>query len=81
MKPTELRRLKVKLANLQTEIQYLIDKGENEPGLIDAIASDIADFTDEVTKIRKEIASIKEKKNVKESISLVKIYEEIKNKK
>jgi len=81
MKPTELRRLKVKLANLQTEIQYLIDKGENEPGLIDAIASDIADFTDEVTKIRKEIASLKDKKSQNESISLVKIYEEIKNKK
>lgn len=81
MKSTELRRLKVKLANLQTEIQYLIDKGENEPGLIDAIASDIADFTDEVTKIRKEIAGIKDKKVQKESISLVKIYEEIKKKK
>lgn len=81
MKSTELRRLKVKLANLQTEIQYLIDKGENEPGLIDAIASDIADFTDEVTKIRKEIAGIKDKKIQKESISLVKIYEEIKKKK
>jgi hypothetical protein len=81
MKSTELRRLKIKLANLQTEIQYLIDKGENEPGLIDAIASDIADFTDEVTKIRKEIAGIKDKKIQKESISLVKIYEEIKKKK
>lgn len=77
MKINKLRDLKIKLANLQLEIQYLIDKGENEPGLIDAIAADISEFTDEVTKIRKEIASIKNKKIQKESISLVKIYEEI----
>lgn len=77
MKSTELRRLKVKLANLQIEIQRLIDKGENEPGLIDAIASDISGFTDEVTKISQEIENLKTKK---ESISLTKMYNEIKNK-
>ena len=81
MKSSELRRLKTKLANLHSEIQYLIDKSEKEPGLIDAIAEDISDFTDEVTKIRKQIDSIKEKNIQKESISLTQIYNEIKNKK
>jgi len=78
MKSTELRRLKVKLANLQSEIQYLIGKSEGEPGLIDAISSDIADFTDEVTKITKEIDLIKEKKQQKESLKLTELYKEVK---
>jgi uncharacterized coiled-coil DUF342 family protein len=78
MKPTELRRLKIKLANLQSEIQYLIDKSENDSSLIDAISSDIAEFTDEVTKFRKEIDSIKEKKLQKESLKLTELYKAIK---
>ena len=75
MKSTELRRLKIKLANLQVEIQRLIDKGEREPGLIDAIASDIDNFTDEVIKISQEIDKISPKN---ESFSLMEIYNEIK---
>ncbi len=78
MKSTEARRLKVKLANLQSEIQYLIDKCESEPKLIDAISSDIADFTDEITKFRKEIDSIKDKKQQKESMQLMELYKTIK---
>lgn len=78
MKSNELRRLKIKLANLQVEIQRLLDKGEREPGLIDAIASDIAAFTDEVTKISQEIETLKSKN---ESISLFNLYNEIKNNK
>lgn len=77
MTTNKLKALKIKLANLQLEIQALIDKGEKEPGLIDAISADISDFTEEVTKIRKEISDIKSKKQQKESVSLVGLYENI----
>jgi hypothetical protein len=80
MTTNKLKALKIKLANLQLEIQALIDKGEREPGLIDAVAADIADFTEEVTKIRKEISDIKSRKQQKESLSLMELYKEIKNK-
>lgn len=73
-----LRPLKVKLANLQVEIQALLDKSDQEPGVVDAIASDIADFTDEITKIRKQISDLNDRKKQNESISLSEIYKEIK---
>ena len=74
----KLRALKIKLANLQIEIQALIDKGEREPGMIDAIAADISDFTDEVTKIRKQLDVFKDKTSKTESI--FEIYNKIKDK-
>ena len=75
-----LRTLKVKVANLQVEIQALISKAESNPGLIDAIAADIADFTDEITKIRKELADL-DTTPPDAPISLSEIYKEIKRKK
>jgi hypothetical protein len=80
MTTNKLKALKIKLANLQLEIQALIEKGEKEPGIIDAISADISEFTEEVTKIRKEISDIKSKKQQKESVSLMELYKEIKNK-
>jgi hypothetical protein len=74
----KLRALKIKLANLQIEIQALIDKGEREPGMIDAIAADISDFTDEVTKIRKQLDVFKHKTPKTESI--FELYNKIKDK-
>ena len=74
----KLRKLKIKLANLQIEIQSLIEKGDKKPELIDAIADDISGFTDEVTKICREIENVKSKQN--ESISLMELYKNIKKK-
>lgn len=80
MSKNNLRALKIKLANLQLEIQSLITKGEREPGLIDAITADISEFTEQVTKITKELVAAKNKKVQKESISLSEIYENLKKK-
>lgn len=80
MSKNNLRALKIKLANLQLEIQSLITKGEREPGLIDAITADISEFTEQVTKITKELVAAKSKKVQKESISLSEIYENLKKK-
>jgi hypothetical protein len=74
----KLHVLKIKLANLQIEIQALIDKGEREPGMIDAIVADISGFTDEVTKIRKQLDVFKDKTSKTESI--FEIYNKIKDK-
>lgn len=80
MSKNNLRALKIKLANLQLEIQSLITKGEREPDLIDAITDDISEFTEQVTKITKELVAAKNKKVQKESISLSEIYENLKKK-
>lgn len=80
MSKNNLRALKIKLANLQLEIQSLITKGEREPGLIDAITADISEFTEQVTKITKELVAAKNKKVQKENISLSEIYENLKKK-
>lgn len=80
MVKNNLRALKIKLANLQLEIQSLITKGEREPGLIDAITADISEFTEQVTKITKELVAAKNKKVQKENISLSEIYENLKKK-
>lgn len=80
MSKNNLRALKIKLANLQLEIQSLITKGEREPGLIDAITADISEFTEQVTKITKELVAAKNKKIQKENISLSEIYENLKKK-
>ena len=58
MAKNKLRALKIKLANLQLEIQSLIEKSERDPSLIDAITSDISEFTSEVTRMTKELSNI-----------------------
>lgn len=80
MSRNNLKALKIKLANLQLDIQSLINKGEREPGLIDAITADINAFTKEVNKISDEIDKIKAKKKTDEGISLTEMYKEIKKK-
>ena len=74
----KLRALKIKLANLQIEIQALIDKSEREPGMIDAIAADISDFTDEVVKMKKQLGDLKNKSPKTESV--FELYNKIKDK-
>jgi hypothetical protein len=49
------RYLKVKMLNLQQEIQALLDKSEMlGTGTLESIASDISDLTDEIEKLRDE---------------------------
>lgn len=73
----KLRDLKTKVANLELEIRALIQKAEADPGIIDAIAADISDFTDEIINTKRELEQMNERKK---SISLSTIYNEIKNK-
>lgn len=71
----KLKDLRTKLANLDIEIRALISKGEMEPGLIDAIAADIDGFTQEIVKIKSEIAKVNAQ-GIDESISLVNLFKE-----
>jgi hypothetical protein len=73
----KLRDLKTKVANLELEIRALIHKAEADPGIIDAVAADISDFTDEIINTKRELEQMNERKK---SISLSTIYNEIKNK-
>lgn len=79
MAKNKLRALKIKLANLQLEIQSLIEKSERDPSLIEAITSDISEFTESVTNITRQLSNLKKKKVQKESISLTNLYEEVQN--
>lgn len=78
----KLRALKVKLANLQLEIEDLMSKGIDEPGVIDAIIADISDMTDEMVAAKKQLVDLKKKKENKESTteSLFELYNKIKDK-
>ncbi len=71
----KLKDMRTKLANLDIEIRALISKGEMEPGLIDAIAADIDGFTQEIVKIKAEIAKLNAK-GIDESTSLVNLFKE-----
>jgi hypothetical protein len=71
----KLKDLRTKLANLDIEIRALISKGEMEPGLIDAIASDIDGFTQEIVKIKAEISKVNSQ-GIDESLSLVNLFKE-----
>jgi hypothetical protein len=76
--PTQrkIKDLKIKLANLELEVRSLLDAGKSEPGIIDAISSDISDFTDAVTDIKKKLKGLGVK--VDESTKLADLYEEVK---
>ena len=78
----KLRALKVKLANLQLEIEDLMSKGMDEPGVIDAIIADISDMTDEMVAAKKQLVDLKKKKENKESTTenLFELYNKIKDK-
>ena len=78
----KLRALKVKLANLQLEIEDLMSKGMDEPGVIDAIIADISDMTDEMVAAKKQLVDLKKKKENKESTTenLFELYKKIKDK-
>lgn len=71
----KLKDLRTKLANLDIEIRALISKGEMEPGLIDAVVSDIDSFTQEIVKIKGEIAKINAK-GLDESLNLLSLFKE-----
>jgi hypothetical protein len=71
----KIKDLKIKIANLELEIRSLLDAGKSEPGIIDAIAADISDFTDEIMKVKKELKSMGVK--IDESIKLVDLYEDL----
>ena len=81
MNPTstrsKIKALKIKMQNLELEIQSLISGAEFEPGTIDAVYQDITNFTDEIRDISKQLLALKSKKN--ESMSLVDVYEGMKN--
>ena len=81
------RYLKVKMLNLEQEVQALLAKGENlGPGVYDAIAEDIETLTTQIVNLRKKskptTAADTEtpETEVKESIplSLENLYKEIK---
>jgi len=81
------RYLKVKMLNLQQEVQALLAKGENlGPGVFDAIADDIETLTTQIINLRKKsqptTAADTEapEAEVKESapLSLENLYKEIK---
>ena len=78
----KLRDIKVKLANLQLEIEDLMSKGIDEPGVIDAIIADISDMTDEMVAAKKQLVDLKKKKENKESTTenLFELYNKIKDK-
>jgi hypothetical protein len=72
----KIKDLKIKLANLELEVRSLLDAGKSESGIIDAIAADISDFTDEVMKVKKELRNMGVK--IDESIKLNELYKNIK---
>ena len=78
----KLRALKIKLANLQLEIEDLISKGLDEPGMIDAIIADIAEMTEEMVAAKKQLVDLKNKRKDKESTteSIFELYNKIKDK-
>ena len=80
------RYLKVKMLNLQQEVQALLAKGENlGPGVFDAIAEDIESLTTQIINLRKKsqpttAADTTPEPEVKENttLSLESLYNEIK---
>jgi hypothetical protein len=80
------RYLKVKMLNLQQEVQALLAKGENlGPGVFDAIADDIEGLTTQIINLRKKsqpttAADTTPEPEVKETttLSLENLYNEIK---
>lgn len=78
----KLRALKIKLANLQLEIEDLISKGLDEPGMVDAIISDITEMTEEMVTAKKQLVDLKNKRKDKESTteSIFELYNKIKDK-
>ena len=78
----KLRALKIKLANLQLEIEDLISKGLDEPGMVDAIIADIAEMTEEMVAAKKQLVDLKNKRKDKESTteSIFELYNKIKDK-
>lgn len=80
------RYLKVKMLNLQQEVQALLAKGENlGPGVFDTIADDIDRLTTQIMDLRKKsqpttAADITPEPEVKENttLSLESLYNEIK---
>jgi hypothetical protein len=83
------RYLKVKMLNLQQEIEALLTKAELlGPGTFESIASDIDDLTDQVEKLRKDIQGKNQEPKVGEetedkveesTISLEELFREITN--
>lgn len=71
----KLRDLKTKVSNLELEIRSLVHKAEADPSVIDAIAADISNFTEEIVATKKELEKLNERKK---STSLTSIYNEIK---
>lgn len=71
----KLKDLRTKLANLDIEIRSLISKAEMEPGMLDAVIADIDGFTQEIVKIKGEIAKINSQ-DIEESMSLVNLFKE-----
>ena len=78
----KLKALKIKLANLQLEIEDLMSKGIDEPGVIDAIIADISDMTEEMMNAKKQLVALKKHKKDKESTTegLFELYNKIKDK-
>jgi hypothetical protein len=78
----KLKALKIKLANLQLEIEDLMSKGMDEPGVIDAIIADITDMTEEMVSAKKQLIDFKKNKKDKKSTTegLFELYDKIKNK-
>jgi len=78
----KLKALKIKLANLQLEIEDLMSKGMDEPGVIDAIIADISDMTEEMMNAKKQLIALKKRKKDKESTTegLFELYNKIKDK-
>jgi hypothetical protein len=74
----KIKDLKIKFANLELEIRSLLDAGKSEPGIIDAVASDISDFTDEIMKVKKELKGLGVKVD---ETKLTELYQEVKESK
>lgn len=76
----KLKDLRTKLANLDFEIRALINKGEMEPGMMDAVIADIDSFTSEIAATKKELEKITSSQQ-DESLHLSSLYNEVKKEK
>lgn len=76
----KLKALKIKLANLQLEIEDLMSRNIDEPGMIDAIIADISEMTNEMVTAKKQLEDFKKKNKKSTNESIFELYNKIKDK-
>lgn len=72
------RYLKVKMLNLQQEVQLLLSMGDSlSPNSLDSISADIDDLTNQITDLRKSVEGKSEEPSIDEKPAKTKEKDEV----